>query len=112
MSYTTEERKRIAACLRRGLDYLWDGENPDDLQDDKEEFICYSLGASLEVNNADVILTREMIMSRLDNDYCDTVEDWLKRRGYLDNLHGEEREKNVQAFRRRWMESLIKEFSK
>ena len=111
MSYTTEERKRIAACLRRGLDHLWDGENPDDLRNDKEEFICFSLGASLEGSNADISLTREMIMSRLDND-CDTVEDWLKRRGYLEDLPWEEREKNVQAYRRRWMESLIKEFSK
>jgi hypothetical protein len=111
MNYTAEERKRIAACLRRGLDHLWDGENPDDLRDDKEEFICFSLGASLGGTNADIILTREMIMSRLDND-CDTVEDWLKRRGYLDNLHGQERDKNVQAFRRRWMKALISEFSK
>lgn len=104
MIFTAKERKRIELCLRNSIKNLWDGNG--DLED-KEEYICFALDGS----NADIILTREMIMSRLDHSY-DTVEDWLERRGYLKMIHGRDREIQVQAYRRRWMESLLEEFGK
>lgn len=103
MTFTTEERKRIALCLRNSIKNLWDGNG--DLKE-KEKYICFALKGP----NADIHLTQEVIKSRLDYS-CDTVDGWLERRGYLKMIHGRERDRQVQAYRHRWLDALIEEFS-
>ena len=79
---------------------------------DKEQFICHAL---LRVKRsrrelfAAAILAEKMIMERLNGQY--TAENWLARKiGWyeIDKAPVDA----VQQWRHRWLDSMIKEFSK
>lgn len=118
--------------LKAALDHLWDGTSPYN----RERYICFALSGAREVSNAAHSLlqgTRELVLSRLHP--YDSVETWLffskgtkkgyrglvdkagRRflyRGYIPELDLQDPQneayfKQIQAYRKRWVKSLIKE---
>ena len=99
------DRLAIAQALKNAKPYLSHG------NDNKEEFICFSieLGVQRIPQHRAARLAKHVIMERLDG--CFTAEDWLK---YTVGIAAVNRAGFValQAWRHRWLDSLIEEFSK
>lgn len=97
------DRLAIAQALKNAKPYLSRG------NDDKEEFICFSIELGMRTARKPARLAKHVIMERLDG--CFTAEDWLK---YTVGIAAVNRAGFValQAWRHRWLDSLIEEFSK
>lgn len=95
---------KTSTALKRTLAKLWDGERGGWMKFDR--FICnasYSASSDIFDDVADIVCP--IIESYLGRD---TVEDWL-----LKNVEGYDRndDKKIQATRKAWLESLIKEYT-
>jgi hypothetical protein len=115
---TKIERKAIHKAFKGAVKFLHTGREN---SPGSEEYICYSLdqaGFMQTVSNCDrsywetmqlVEDAKNIIQDRLGDD-CISVESWLKREACIpvEELTFE----NIQAYRHRWLKSLIKEFSK
>lgn len=120
--------------LKAALEHLWDGTYP--CPKSKERFICHAVYKVWEVSNVDCSVSdaaKRLIVSRLEPH--DSVETWLyfsRRtrstyralvgesglrhlyRGEIPEMYsaGPQNEryfKQIQAYRKRWVEHLIKE---
>lgn len=69
----------------------------------KNYLICYALSYGQGTN-----LVRQIIHERLGN--CNSVATWLVSNGYIKYSRPDFR-KQVQTYRHRWVDALIKEFS-
>jgi hypothetical protein len=105
-----QERKKVAQSFKAAKAHL--ARNSDELWT-KQEFICLAMmdtsGARKEAGR--------IILDRLGKDHWysnrsidHTVESWLEKVAKVDRklLTGD----NLQEFRHRWVDALIKEFSK
>ena len=100
--FNKHKRRNIVSALKGCKKHLWDGKN--DVPNGAEVYICYALIKSGRVASETV---QEIIHARLD-DQC-TVWLWLNATfcNYSQTLVAEQ----VQAYRLRWVNSLIEEFS-
>lgn len=95
--YTPEERKQIASALKyakRKLSHTG--------FDTKNNHICFALSDSVGANMA-----RSIIMRRLGK--AGSVTYWLGQKGLI-KIYGYNKSL-VQAYRHRWLNALIEEFS-
>lgn len=96
--YTPEERKQIASALRGAKKRLRSG-----AETNKTPFICWALPCSKAGYN-----TRREIMRRLGG--AATVKGWLQNNYHIYSGQYISREE-IQAYRHRWVDALIEEFS-
>lgn len=114
---TKEERKAVHKAFKGAVKFLHTGK---DNSVGSEEYICYSLDAAAFKELDDcrdwsywkamqlVEGAKNIIQDKLGDD-CISVESWLRNQGIpKEQLTFE----NLQAYRHRWLKSLIKEFSK
>lgn len=102
--YTLAERKLIADTLRKAKKYLWDGVSP---PYGKNAYICYAVSDTAGNDYKLYQLVTGLILNRLGNHAF--VTGWLSAQG----IPQEQLTKpNVQAYRKRWMNALIREFSR
>lgn len=105
--YTKVQRKAIARMLSAAKNYLWDG------QGEKPHYmkvcICFASTAAWqgEQDNLGHTLARRVISQRLGNEVL--VEGWLRREAKVPKHLITPI--NVQPYRHRWVDALIKEFS-
>jgi hypothetical protein len=111
--YTAAQRKIIHNHLVKAKPWLWDGQKS--TRKFKIEYICWAISrgvGGLSIYPLDVKMTMKMIQDRLGkyNGYQLEVETYLM---YILNIdHMLMTGENLQAYRHRWLDSLIKEFSK
>lgn len=108
------DHARIVQTLKAAKRYLWNGKS---FNSADNKYICHAILAVRGATDNDKKLTRSVVMNRLG--MCDfstrrpfenrTVTCWLKEVAKIDSslLTTE----NVQAYRHRWIDELIKEFS-
>lgn len=109
-TYTQQERKLIATAFSNALKVL-----PDiigGVSDRRSQYICDTL--DLDPNAEACELAREVVSERIDGEFSlDTwlqaqskkIEKEVKRDYWYDNG------RKMQAYRKAWLRSLIKEFS-
>ncbi len=105
MKYTKKERTQMATALRQCKKFLRDGKEGST----GEDFICIALMDTDAVGN---YMARAEICSRLGD--METVECWLSQQKLLGSLMRHSpasRDRQVQQYRHRWVNALIKEFS-
>lgn len=108
--FTKEQRKEIAAVFRAAKKYLWDGHGV--YLASSSVYICCAIsdvyylgGTSIQAAAANAT---SVIQASLGYHSC--VESWLAKVAKVDvSLLNPA---NVQAYRHRWLDALIKEFSK
>lgn len=107
MEYTKKERKAIAKAFRAAKKHLWDGCG----ESANYSTICYSIEAAMsrdQCSRGGGYNAKGVVMGRL-GDSC-TVVGWLIDKRFISgNTHNG---KTVQEYRHRWLDALIKEFSK
>ena len=98
MKHTKKQRLAMADALEAALPYLWDGVGN---LGGSEHCICDALAETGSPAYRDA---QDEIMRRLDSSI--TVRGWLRERGHTEwgSYHA------IQAYRRRWMLSMIEEF--
>lgn len=103
MRYTKRERKQIVTALTACKKHLWDGTG--DMLGHR--FICYALS---DTGLVGANLARQVIMDRLfaAGGYGNVAKYLKHTQGLIDI---DMRNPEVQAFRHRWVDHLIKEFS-
>ncbi len=77
----------------------------------KTDYICVAIGHAEEDNRVTwraSMRARQVIGSRLQDNA--TVTSWLKDRGYIPMRQDPFNHKQVQKYRHRWLNALIKEF--
>jgi hypothetical protein len=101
----------IRYAFAKALDYLWDGIY--DGKDYKSEYICHAINrtplniaAPATRRGADAAMV--IVCNRLGGQH--TVVTWLEDVAKIP--YNEMTCENVQAYRKRWLEALAKEFSK
>ena len=103
---TKENRKKIHAQLVEAKTRLWDGNFPKNAS--KYIFICWAIQGDSKGHRPDVYpLARKMVMERLNG--AVSVGRYLSNLGIPEKHHTS---RNLQEFRHRWLDSLIKEFSR
>jgi hypothetical protein len=109
--YTAAERKIIHNHLVKAKSWLWDGL---DKRNGKEEYICIAVkhaNYGYVKYSASIRMVADMIQDRLGMHDGFTLD----VEGYLDYILKIDYKlltnKNMQAYRHRWLDSLIKEFS-
>lgn len=120
MTYSKEQRRRIAQGFRMAKKYL----SPTKYDDGgKREFICHALALAEywgEIAYSTGTLCREIIRQRLGlhSQFTDihTYICWLEKiagihHGVIADDHENNDGRKAQAGRKAWLESLIKEFS-
>ena len=102
------DRKSIRKALKTAKPFL----SPAFLCSNKRQFICHALEDAVGrgITYREMVLAKRMIMDRLGEDYY-TIE------GFLEATIGKEvfesvNRDDVQKYRHRWLDALIKEFSK
>jgi hypothetical protein len=78
---------------------------------DKTDYICVAIGHAQWdklVTNKAADRARQVIGSRLQDNV--SVTEWLKDRGYVPRTQSPYNNKQVQRYRHRWLNALIKEF--
>jgi hypothetical protein len=98
-----KKRLAIALALKNAKPYLSRG------NDGKEEFICYSIELGNQFEPYRVALAKDLIMERLDG--CATAEEWLNHRVGAYPERSAAGRRVLQAWRHRWLDALITEFS-
>jgi hypothetical protein len=116
MTYTRTERKRICNVFKQALTTL-----PDRIgymHGANSPYICDNINSIDSVTDADHTakrLAKRIINERID--HCFGVDAWLKEQGddicdqVIDDMNYH-KGKKLQAYRKAWLESLVKEFSK
>lgn len=99
MKYTKQQRKDLYKAFKAAQPYL-----------EEQGFVCWALGDAYKVGK--ITTEQQKLAKRLINDRIHphyTVGTWLNRSaGIPDRLFTP---KAMEAYRKRWLESLIKEFS-
>jgi hypothetical protein len=97
--------KKTSEVFRVAKNYLNKGNQ------DKTDYICAAIGHAEEdelVTWKASMRARQVIGSRLQDNA--TVTSWLKDRGYIPMRQDPFNHKQVQKYRHRWLNALIKEF--
>lgn len=100
MKYTKQQRKDLYAAFKAAESYL-----------EKQGFLCWAV---VEAHRADKItesqqeLAKNLIKHRIHPHH--TVSTWLNRSARIPNK--KITSKAMKAYRKRWLESLVKEFSR
>lgn len=100
---TPYERTHVAEAFKTCKPFLWNGQRGIDKRQGTSRFICQALYDSKARYG---YLAREIVMERLDGN--NTVDAWLANR----KIYRGSDDRKIQAFRHRWVDELIKEFSK
>ena len=100
--FSKRKRRDIVSALKACRKYLWDGKNTKPIE--ANIHICHALIDSGRVANESV---RKIIEARLGD--VSTVQKWLCATCF--NRSTVLNPKQVQAYRLRWVNSLIEEFS-
>lgn len=106
--YTKKQRASLAKAFKAAKSFLYKG--PPYTSRDKTAHICFAIEHACHVGRLTVDeseLSRAHIRLLLGNN--GTVSGWL--RDHLDVQESERTSENVQQFRHRWLDALIKEFS-
>ena len=119
-TYSVSERKQIAQVFKEAKKYLWDGAGDRNYFINK--FICLAIKRSLKFNintqyEEAAYEALQIIEERLDG--FSTVGEWLWQKGGVDTSFFDVSSRNqknyvfrqLQLYRHRWLDSLIKEFS-
>ena len=106
--YTRKERALIATTFKAAKEWLWDGEEYQ--RPNQKAAICYAVSAAAETSMTRLFgysLALDVVMARLQPEVM--VTNYLRKQVKVP----EEQMtwKNIQAFRHRWLDSLIEEFS-
>lgn len=107
--FTKKQRKEIASVFRAAKKYLWDGKSCG-TKPGTWDYICFAIDDTLKKSSKPyeaVANATYVIQARLTPRGC--VESWLANEANVDNSLL--RPANVQAYRHRWLNALIKEFS-
>jgi len=106
----TVSNKEIAAVFKEAKKYLATSEN--DAQNvSKTFYICIAINTVSDINHRQwysCSKAKDIIDERLDGEY--TVGTWLKVNGFIKTTSNNINQ--LQKYRHRWLDSLIKEFSK
>ncbi len=97
--------KKTSEVFRLAKTYLNRGDQ------DKTDYICVAIGHAECDNRVTVKASdraRQVIGSRLQDNV--SVTSWLKDRGYIPMRQNPSNNKQVQKYRHRWLNALIKEF--
>ena len=100
MKYTKQQRKDLHKAFRAAQPYL-----------EEQGFVCWAVGEAYIAGKIDleqITLARSLIEHRIRPHH--TVSDWLVVSAGVPDK--EITPKAMRAYRKRWLESLIKEFSK
>ena len=98
--YNANQKSLIKEALVSAKQRLWDGTGgPNAL---RSRHICHAIGEGTEGQT----LAWQLINDRMEGKSYQGLECWLGLRGY-----GPRTEANMQAYRHRWLDALIKEFS-
>lgn len=109
MKYTKRERELIAQALKASLKFLWDGRNSN--EEHKYTHICIAVQAAFENGHTSREIADHVVNMVGDRIGWSTyLEDWLQRNGVPDIYDYPEHV--IQKYRKRWVKSMIKEFSK
>ena len=95
------ERQQIAAAIKAGIPHLWDGRG-NFYDTEKEDFVCFAIRDGWH-DGAEA--ARSMIAKRIHP--YGGVDDWLEAKG-VKNITNRE----LQAYRKQWMQAMVEEFSK
>ena len=98
--YSANQKSLIKEALVSAKQRLWDGTGG--LNALRSRQICYAIGKGTEGQT----LAWQLINDRMGWKSCYGLEWWLIIRGY-----GPCTDENMQAYRHRWLDALIKEFS-
>lgn len=100
--------RQIAHAFRTARQYLWDGH--DKRKVDEIPNICGALGRAYDNGEISYDLddAAEAVISRRLSSCC-TVVIWLIHHGFITPNYNH---KDVQEYRHRWLDALIREFSK
>ena len=99
MSYTKQQREDLYKAFKAAEPYL-----------DSHTFLCCALDAARmreEITREQLRLAEGLVTKRIHPQY--TVLDWLRESAGIPEVELEI--ELIRAYRRRWLESLIKEFS-
>ena len=100
MKYTEQQRKDLYAAFKAAESYL-----------EKQDFLCWALESAYEagmINESQRTLAKNLIEHRIHPHH--TVGTWLNRSAGVPDR--EFTPKALQTYRKRWLASLVKEFSK
>ena len=109
-TYTDYERRHIANAFKNAKEFLWDGlglYRPGA----SERYICTALTRAQTVSPIRLfgcVNARNIIAERMDNRAA-TLESWLS--SYANVPEEQLTDENMQAYRHRWLDALIAEFS-
>lgn len=109
MKLTKEERLAVGEAFKAAKKYLYSGKG--DMGPKHRNHICYSLvlAQNYNMNLADAAFTAmDIVSSRLGK--SSTVTSWLNKQKEVNP--DDMTTKNIQAYRHRWLDALIEEFSK
>ena len=106
----------MVRALKAARKFLWDGTQGTLRDGNSERYICFCLDAAEEheiISYAVAEPTRRIIQSRIQSEYSigafASLEDWLRSRG-VPQVETEDHYR-MQAYRKEWLNMLIKEFS-
>ena len=109
-TYTDYERRHIASAFKNAKEFLWDGLGTCQPLA-SERYICAALTRAQTVSQIRLfgcVNARNIIAERM-NSRARTLELWLSIRA---NVPTEQlSDENMQAYRHRWLDALIAEFS-
>ena len=100
MKYTKQQRRNLHKAFKAAQPYL-----------EEQRFICWALGeayTSGKIDPEQIKLARGLIMHRIHPYF--TVSDWLVRSAGIQEMELTPEAK--AAYRKRWLVSLVREFSK
>lgn len=105
---------KIADAFLEAKAFLWDGFH--DQRTGVTPYICISLYIAYKDNRISYnaySAAVNVITDRLNGQVSITLEDWLHERGCIPSRYVIPRalRQKIQAYRRAWMDELIKEFS-
>jgi hypothetical protein len=105
---TAEEKAQIAGAFRAAKRRLWDGR----LDGRGDAYICLALASakySGEISGHAARWAEEVVMSRISPD--NTVANWLRHNAGVDPEVAVIPPRDLQAYKHRWLDALIEEFS-
>lgn len=99
-------RKQICEAFKNAVNYLTLPTESCYYDPRKTSYVCFAISRNICRTNKAQVAARKVIMQRL-NGYGD-VQDWLENRGVHHSMFTHV---NLQEYRHRWLQELIKEFS-
>lgn len=109
-TYTDYERRHIANAFRIAKELLWDGLGPCRPWA-SERYICTALAVAQTVSPIRLfgcVNAKNIIAERMGSSVV-TLESWLS--SYANVPEEQLTDENMQAYRNRWLDALIAEFS-